>query len=423
MSEKDISYEENVITPEEFEEIEKKEKGKKYKPVPKPVSAAKKQKETEPTNFETLLLKIEKLEGKLEATENMIKATEEKIAKNTEEIGELRSSILERDRVFNRIESDFRLIKELSEEIKPQKIKKELEKKEEAILKNEAKIEKIETKLSVISKDITRLRQILEKIKNLENLINVSKNINKKISVIEKQKRESDKLASKIETVFSEISEMMAEFNSYKENIDFNDEALHEIVKSVDMLEAKLEKMVKKDDLEKFNEKIKEMKDDYTGKIQDMKDIVSELVFSIKNAGLKSLLSKQGEERLKEIMRALNEIKELKEKIKEMEKVCRGLKSLKEVPVKQSDKKEIIKEEKVEEIKTEEPETNVQKLEKIINTAYEQIDKGDIEGAKQNYMEALSLYNTLKDSESPEILQKLYNEIKNLHFRLSIYTS
>ena len=118
MSEKDISYEENVITPEEFEEIEKKEKGKKYKPVPKPVSAPKKQKETEPTNFETLLLKIEKLEGKLEATENMIKATEEKIAKNTEEIGELRSSILERDRVFNRIESDFRLIKELSEEIK-----------------------------------------------------------------------------------------------------------------------------------------------------------------------------------------------------------------------------------------------------------------------------------------------------------------
>ncbi|RLJ07132.1 MAG: hypothetical protein DRP13_04285, partial [Candidatus Aenigmatarchaeota archaeon] len=110
------------------------------------------------------------------------------------------------------------------------------------------------------------------------------------------------------------------------------------------------------------------------------------------------------------------DLKHLNEEIKNINKKLAELET-------KTQSKEAIRKEKLKEAKPEEPETNVQKLEKIINTAHEQIDKGDIEGAKQNYMEALPLYNTLKDSESPEILQKLYNEIKNLHFRLSIYTS
>ncbi len=63
---KEVSYEENVITPEEFSELEKKETKKiKLKKAEKPeASAARPEKATD---VDMLVLKTEKLEGKIEA--------------------------------------------------------------------------------------------------------------------------------------------------------------------------------------------------------------------------------------------------------------------------------------------------------------------------------------------------------------------
>ena len=103
----------NVITPEEFQELEKKE-GRKIK-----LKGAAKTEEPKPrhsrdsVNPEMLLLKTEKLEGRLETMGEFRKAMEERLSVLNQEIGELRSSIMEKDKVLREVQQGFSKIRDM----------------------------------------------------------------------------------------------------------------------------------------------------------------------------------------------------------------------------------------------------------------------------------------------------------------------
>ncbi|MCK4714764.1 MAG: hypothetical protein KAT35_04260, partial [Candidatus Aenigmarchaeota archaeon] len=86
--------ESNIITPKEFEVLEKKE-GKKIK-IKKDVEKAepvekKPARHDKATDVDMILLKTEKLEGKIEAAAEFRESVEERLSGMNQEIGELRS--------------------------------------------------------------------------------------------------------------------------------------------------------------------------------------------------------------------------------------------------------------------------------------------------------------------------------------------
>lgn len=315
-------YEENVITSEEFEKLEKKEGNKKFfddmKKGEEKSKPKKEEKVSGDASIGSLTLKIEKLEGKLETVDDMRRANDERFSRVSEEIGELRSSILERDRAFDRVEKGFQTVNEIIEELEPRRLRKELDKKTEEIIKNQARIESLGTQLKESAKGVKELRDLLSKIKDVKNIVNLSNDMGAILTKVEKERRTINKTAGKIEAIFSELSKKISEFDSYKDKVDFNAETMHDLMKSLDMLELKLENVLKKEDMSKVDEKIKKLETEVKDQVHDIKDVVDILVSSLKKTDLKEILDKQGvetvsdvNERISNILMRLGAIEEL----------------------------------------------------------------------------------------------------------------
>ncbi len=382
----DISPEENVITPEEFAEIEKREGKKKIliKPVKKPKEEKKPKHESGNAEIDNLILKTEKIEGRLEAIEEMRTLIDEKISRLSEEIGELRSALLEKERTFDKIEAGFSRIKDITESISPEKITEEFKKKEEAILKNEAKIESLDVKINDLKKSVEEVKDILSKVKSVKALTDMAAKIQKQINKIDEDKKFVSKTAGRIEAIFSELGNTVTELESYKEKIAFNEETMHELMKTMDEIDVRLDSMVTKDKLKKalaeINEKIDKMQINFDDKLYEMKDILETFISSMR---------KLGDQRT-----------EPAERITEKPKPER--------------KSIIVSKPK----KTSPPSQPERRLEYIINTAQEYMKKGNPNAAKRLYTEALMLYTKLNTTKSKEEMKPLFEKLNTLYSQL-----
>jgi chromosome segregation ATPase len=439
----EASYEENVITPSEFEELEKKE-GKKIK-VKK---ASKKKPEEAPkpvrdsaSDTEMLLLKTEKLEGKIEAMGEFRKAVEERLSGLNQEIGELRSSILERDRSLREIQQGFAKVREISEGMEPEKITAELAKKDESIEKNQALIESLVTQIKQLRKDIKANSDILENVRDIKNVSSVVQTLKRKMSKIEEDRKFTSRTAGKIETMFSELSDKLGEFQSYKDKISFNEDTMHEIMKTMDLIETKLEEASKKDDLKKLessiDEKFERARTETDDKFYDVRNLIDDLLTALKNAGIKGVLEKVGKVNLERTFATKSDVEEIKVKLETLRgaTVETAREKQREFAREKPKPEKTIPEAPLREVPQQAPAqaqpatpqvSPVQgiqdKVDSMIDQAEEAIKMGNLDIAKNLYREALSFYNQLNQAESYQEAMVIYDRIRSLYSRLRIYS-
>lgn len=312
-----VDYDENVMSPEEFDEIEKEEKvieEVKETDVKIPESVT-----GEATEIDRISMKLERMAGRIGAMDDMEKSIQERISNLSEEIGELRSSILEKERVLNQIETQNKKVIDIFNEIKPENFRRELEKKEEEIVKNRAELESFMARQKELKEEMENIKKIMEKVKSFENLVEISEKVTERLSKIEENKKYTSRLTSKVENIFSELNNRMKDFRNYMEKIDMNDETIKELMKSLDMVEIKIEKVVSKDNVEEIKkgleEEIKNNKMNLEDKIYDLKDFLEDIV------------SQSGGSKLLKSKKVMPWRMEIEKKMKEIEKLLRNSKS------------------------------------------------------------------------------------------------
>ncbi len=307
-----VSYDENIITPDEFESIEEDESVGEEEEV-KETAPKEKDGKSQASVVDQIMMKIERMEGRISAMDGVDKSIQERISSLSEEIGELRSSILEKERTLNEIETQAKRVTDAFEEIEPENFRKELEKKEEEIAKNQAEIESLVTKQKEMKNTIKKLEGIMERVKSFENLVEMSEKINEKFSQIEENKKYTSRIASKVENIFSELNNRLKDFRSSMDKIEMNDETIKELMKTVDMTEIKLEKLVEKEKLNQMEKEIKEQiennKMDLEDKVYDLKDFLEDMVS--KSGGVNFLKSKKEIPWRKELQGKMDEIEKL----------------------------------------------------------------------------------------------------------------
>ena len=268
-----------MILPKKRDKKEElKEKYGVMKEIPKqPVEEEVKVKEqavTEAADLD-LMLRIEKLEGKLSVFEDVKDDINERISRLTEEIGELRSSFLELDKNFTSLESKIEKTLESVKELEPEKIFKEMEKREAEIVKLQAEVETLKSLLTSIKKENERLFSILERIKNIENLVNMYKKLSEKIQLIDDTKVYVDRLAGKSETIFSEMESKMKDVENMKAKVQKLDDLTVDIVKMLDGISLKVPKLIEKDVAQKYIEEsvkknVQEITKNYSNELRKM---------------------------------------------------------------------------------------------------------------------------------------------------------
>jgi len=212
--------------------------------------------ETEEISGAKLILRLERIDGKLEMFEEYKRGIDERLTHLAEGIGEIRSALLERERSFSKTETEFEKILDVVSGLEPEKIKKELEKKDAEMLEMRASIEKLGSLVKEVQKQTKELLGNIEAIKGVENLVEISKNVAEKLAKVDKIKASTVKVATKVDTIFSELSEKLNELEGQKEKINKIDELTIDIVRMLDDLSVKLSKFVDKSELERFKKEV-----------------------------------------------------------------------------------------------------------------------------------------------------------------------
>lgn len=252
---------EEGISPEKAEELVKRYevmKGIPRRKVEEEVPEVKERREEpeEEVKLPELILRLEKVDGKLEVLDRSKADMEERLTHLAEEIGELRSMILERERSFDELKSEFEKVKDTVGELEPEKVRRIFEKTEREILENRAKLETVESLTRALAEENKKFRKLMEKIKSFENLVDISYDIDRKVSQVKEMRNHVRIAVSKVESIFSELNEKLSQLEEQRERVEKLDELTVEITKMLDEISVRLAKFVQEKDLKEFKKSL-----------------------------------------------------------------------------------------------------------------------------------------------------------------------
>lgn len=289
----------NVITPEEFFDLEKQEKEVEKKKEGRLGFLGGKKEDLEKSadvfgaemrssssadamggspGITDLSIRLERLGGRLEMLEDGRKATELRLSDFSEKIGELRSSLVERDRTLNEVSARFEKLLDATQDLEPQNISRSLQKNEQKLEQANAQIESNSEKVSHLMERMNDMHDAMEQISGMKDLVSVAEELNKKIQVVDSVKRDIERTAGKFETRLYDLTDTLNHSKAALDRVDANGEAIRELLRSVDELSLKTESLAKKDVLlskeKSLDGKMSEMRFDLEAKIEKLAEII-----------------------------------------------------------------------------------------------------------------------------------------------------
>jgi len=201
------------------------------------------------TDLGKLNIEIEKLKTMIESIKEIRSSTEDKIQRLMESVGEIRSLVFQREAKLGEESAKLDKLNEIVSEMEPEKIAKELSKRDKEIGTHETRLEKLEVKSDDMLKTMKSIQKILEGMGNLENVVNVSKDVTEKSIKIQKNMKDMERLSDRLQKIYVDLNKKLEEFMTYKAKQEEMEELTKELVKTVDQINLNLEQYAKTEDV------------------------------------------------------------------------------------------------------------------------------------------------------------------------------
>ncbi len=219
-------------------------------------------------------VELERLKTTLEGIKENKTATDERMHMLTDGLAELRSNVFQREAGIRDHEMKLTKMKEMVDEIEPQKITKEFIKRDKTYSDIELRVEKVEVKANDIVKSVGEINALLKSIGGLENIASMDHEISKKLEKVREINTAVERLASKTEKIFIEMNKRLEKFNIYEARQDNMSEILNDMIKNFDGLNIKFESYVEKKDMTTLKEDMA----DIQKKIEELRKIMKKAV-------------------------------------------------------------------------------------------------------------------------------------------------
>ncbi|MBW6461422.1 MAG: hypothetical protein K0B07_00010 [DPANN group archaeon] len=217
---------------------------------------------------------LERIKANLDSFKEMRASTDEHMQTVTEGLTELRTTVFQREAGIKEQEMRFTRVKELVDDIEPEKINKEFMKRDKFTSEMEIRIEKLEVKIEDIIKTIKHTDGLLKSMGNLENIANIDHKIANKMEHVSETEKSMVHLSSKMEKMFMSLNEKLENFDVYEARQDNMNEIMNDMLKNVDQLGVKFESYIDKKDMFK----VKNDMDSLSEKIEMMMGILKKAV-------------------------------------------------------------------------------------------------------------------------------------------------
>ncbi|MCH8519368.1 MAG: hypothetical protein LAT82_01295 [Nanoarchaeota archaeon] len=205
-------------------------------------------------------IEFDKIVGKFEVLNQKESEISEHLQESNEKIGELRSTVLGRERMFNKLEDDFNSVKYIVNTFKPENIDKRFDELNKQFAKLSSGVERTDTKTKQMEDKLAKYSVLMEKIKNYESLLFQLDKIKSTEKHISDMKLTIEKYMSKIEIMSLNISDSTSMIKSTNQLAYDNQESIKDLIKSLSKLEAKSDILVKQENFNFLKEDVEVIK-------------------------------------------------------------------------------------------------------------------------------------------------------------------
>jgi len=204
----------------------------------------------EEINLRDLVMRTEKLDAQVSALKDIKFQSDERIKELAESVGELRSMLFQRDAEIKANITKVEKLEEMVSEVEPEKITKELHKKDEDLDKIKAETEKLDKISHDLLERIGVVQKLFDNIKSMENLIEVTKEIDNKITKIEQINDDSKRNVGKVEKFYLDMDRKLSQFNVFETRLSKMEDLTKELVEANDNISIQMKNSIKREDLE-----------------------------------------------------------------------------------------------------------------------------------------------------------------------------
>jgi len=234
----------------EEEDLDTEVKAKEEAPPEAPVSSAK--------VVMKLQADVEKITAELEVFKQFRTMNEEKFHQLSEEIGELRSTLLEKEKKIGEFEAKTARVYDMVEAVQPEELMKNVQKLDARIETSDATIKKDEKLLTNLTTELRDIRSAIAVFKNTERLVKLNTEIGTQLSNIEKVQTKIDRQSSKVEDMFIEMGKRTSKYEVLFDTVGSLENAFKDIVRGFDEVEIGYKNFVQEKDFGKFKKDVQD---------------------------------------------------------------------------------------------------------------------------------------------------------------------
>ena len=195
---------------------------------------------------------VEKILAELEIFKQFRNINEEKFHQMSEEIGELRSTLLEKEKSIGEFEAKTAKVYDMVEAVQPDQLMKNVQKLEAQIETAGAARQKDEKVIEGLTAELRSIQDAVAVFKNTERLVKLNADIGRQLSNIEKTQSKIEREGSKVEDMFIEMGKKTGKYDLLFEKVDSLEVAFKDMLKGFDEVEIGYKDLVKQKDFEKF---------------------------------------------------------------------------------------------------------------------------------------------------------------------------
>lgn len=222
-------------------------------------------------------IEIERLKAQMEALLKAREAMNERIVNLSERIGELRSSLVEHERVTSKLEIEAKKTIELVQKIKPEEIMKEITKFDAKIEALKARISSYEALIDRVVEEMKEMRRTFVQFRSLDAIAKMSEELKKDLEKGRKIEAEMSKHSSKVESMFVDIQKRYKEFAEISKSMEELKERFRLLLREFDKLRVDVAFAAKKEDFEKLEKKVDASLKEMVGLVEELKKRKEEL--------------------------------------------------------------------------------------------------------------------------------------------------
>lgn len=198
--------------------------------------------------------RLERIEAQIEAASEIRRLNEERFARINEALGELRNSLLEKEKAIRDIEVMATKASDLVSSVQPQTLMRQVMRLDARIDSQASKIDSNAALIDNIMNELKEIRRSIELFRGVEQIIKMSKDVKADIDVIKRIQGKIERDADRVEGIFADVESKFEKFADLNNRVKDIQAALEGLTKDFVGLKAKIPTFVTVDKVDELKE-------------------------------------------------------------------------------------------------------------------------------------------------------------------------